>query len=470
MNKKSQIVDQLKRGIQDSFDESKNITVFSETSDDGQKSWYVEGTFVKVGGTSRNKRKYTEEFVEDAIKQIKDDNMKVVMWSSHYPHDENLATAARIKDSWIEDGLGKFRAKVLNTTAGKDMLELIKEGIIDAVSMRYYPKKYEVPNKEKDFYTLYSSEFKGIDFVDEPGVPEAAITSVGVEEATEGLDENTVKAVFEVLGYEDTSLESATKEGENMAKSEEKDKKVLNSEKTNPDESISEASAGETSSETNTGTTNPASTTSNDNSTTVKPQEEEENDENSTGVSQGEEYYKIQLEIAMDKIQELKKETKKINKEKEQLEKKFNDYKTEINKYLESQVASKKEEALNKMESFKKSDTLMKSVKKEIENTKFDFNGEKNVVDTIKAFEEQLNEIVSKYKALFEEVKKVVVGNDDDNKEKDAEGKEEDSDTESNKEEKLPKGGTASTNIKLEYYEGLIAEALKEHGIIRGEE
>jgi hypothetical protein len=445
--KQTWVADQLQRGLQEPF-KLPAVEVFSETDNNGEKSWYLKGTFVTVNGISRNKRKYTEEFVNDAIEQIKSKNLPVVMWSSHYPADENLATAAKIVDGWIEDGQGKFKAKFLNTTAGKDMLELVKEKIINYVSMRYFPKKYEVPNKEKDYYTMFNSEFKGIDFVDTPGVPEASISSVGVEEITKDMDTEKVKAVLEVLGFDNlVNLESETKEGENMA-DKEKDK-VLNKE--NPEKEPEKKSDEE------------INTSSENTPENKMPQEEEENSKNDVSDKE-EEYLKAQasLEMALDKVKSLKEELAKAKKEKEDLKQSFEAYKSEVEKYLQEEVSDKKEEALKSMKSFEKSETLMNTIKSEVDSVVIKLESGKTVKNAVEEFEKKLNDVVDKYKNFFEEIKKLVNGDEDKKEDENKENKENENKEEDNK---LPKGGTTPKSAKESVIERELRETLEEFGL-----
>jgi len=149
----------------------------------------IKGVFLKSNTISKNGRFYSEKIVKDFIDQINTGKEIITMWTNHYPMDETLATVGKVLEAWYEEntGLAWFRAKVASTSAGKDIISLLKDKFIEGVSIRYYPIEVkEAQIKDKMFFNVIKGELFGIDFVaTRTGIPVAKIRSISSEELQE---------------------------------------------------------------------------------------------------------------------------------------------------------------------------------------------------------------------------------------------------------------------------------------------
>lgn len=149
----------------------------------------IKGVFLKSNTISKNGRFYSEKIVKDFINQINAGKEIITMWTNHYPMDETLATVGKVLEAWYEEktGLAWFRAKVASTSAGKDIISLLKDKFIEGVSIRYYPIEVkEAQIQDKTYFNVLKAELFGIDFVaTRTGVPVAKIRSISSEELEE---------------------------------------------------------------------------------------------------------------------------------------------------------------------------------------------------------------------------------------------------------------------------------------------
>ena len=149
----------------------------------------IKGVFLKSNTISRNGRFYSEKIVKDFINQINAGKEIITMWTNHYPMDETLATVGKVLEAWYEEktGLAWFKAKVASTSAGKDIISLLKDKFIEGVSIRYYPIEVkEAQIQDKMYFNVLKGELFGIDFVaTRTGVPVAKIRSISSEELEE---------------------------------------------------------------------------------------------------------------------------------------------------------------------------------------------------------------------------------------------------------------------------------------------
>ena len=149
----------------------------------------IKGVFLKSNTISKNGRFYSEKIVKDFINQINAGKEIITMWTNHYPMDETLATVGKVLEAWYEEktGLAWFKAKVASTSAGKDIISLLKDKFIEGVSIRYYPIEVkEAQIQDKMYFNVLKGELFGIDFVaTRTGVPVAKIRSISSEELEE---------------------------------------------------------------------------------------------------------------------------------------------------------------------------------------------------------------------------------------------------------------------------------------------
>jgi hypothetical protein len=163
--------------------------VFEDSEVDSTSSPVIKGVFLKANTLSRNGRFYSENIVRNFIDQINSGKQIITMWTNHYPMDETLATVGKVFEAWYEEatGLAWFKAKVASTSAGRDIVSLLKDKFIEGVSIRYYPVDIkEATIKGKTYFNVLKGELFGIDFVaTRTGVPVAKIRSISSEELVE---------------------------------------------------------------------------------------------------------------------------------------------------------------------------------------------------------------------------------------------------------------------------------------------
>jgi outer membrane biosynthesis protein TonB len=227
--------------------------VFEEEA--GQTSSNViKGVFLKSNTISRNGRFYSEKIVKDFINQINAGKEIITMWTNHYPMDETLATVGKVLEAWYEEktGLAWFKAKVASTSAGKDIISLLKDKFIEGVSIRYYPIEVkEAQIQDKMYFNVLKGELFGIDFVaTRTGVPVAKIRSISSEELEEferafnGEEEREMPDLEKEVKETDkevlTDKEEATKDkvDEKVEEKEEEKTKVEEKPEEKPEEKV----------------------------------------------------------------------------------------------------------------------------------------------------------------------------------------------------------------------------------------
>ena len=154
-------------GFLESFDGGEHT--FLEEEVNGKKEFFVTGQFLKKNFESRNKVFYTSQVVDNFVEQINREDSNIVMWVTHFPTNAMRETAAKVVEAWSDDDWGYYKARLLETTAGNDIKVLLKEGIVDSVSVRYFPVDWK-EDKKTGVATLFEGNLKGIDYVSRAGV------------------------------------------------------------------------------------------------------------------------------------------------------------------------------------------------------------------------------------------------------------------------------------------------------------
>lgn len=218
----------LKETFVDYFEDiSDDKSLVMETDNKSEESMYVIGVFLKSGIVSANGYYYPEEVVRKFIEQINSSNMPITMWTSHFAPDSILYTVGKIESAWYDEEakLAWFKAKVANTSIGKDVQMLIKEGFVKGVSIRYIPLDYEeIDIEEQKALKIKDGMLLGIDFASNPSVPGAGVRTYSYEEELKNdVDERWVNFVQEVITK---AVKDVNKEGRDMAEKKSVDEKV----------------------------------------------------------------------------------------------------------------------------------------------------------------------------------------------------------------------------------------------------
>ena len=144
-------------------------------------------------GVSKNGRLYSIPALENAADRlrtrIKEGNAPVTMMTHHAAGDDSTAVVGKVtKVSLQPDGTIKYEADIADTTNGRDIAALAKDGYLPGVSIRGYwaapPRVEEYQGQSVE--TADDIEIVGLDFTKNPGVNGARVDSV-VFESADGL-------------------------------------------------------------------------------------------------------------------------------------------------------------------------------------------------------------------------------------------------------------------------------------------
>ena len=152
----------------------------------------ISGTFI-YPGVSLNGRLYTADNIKDAVTRMQarltdGAGVPVSMYDSHY-EDSVLHTVGKITSvQQMPDGSGRFTASVPDTSHGRDLATLTSTDYLRNVSIAAYWVG-DMEEKEVDgewITTAPGLDVRRIDYVADPGVPQAVIDSVVLSEAAAG--------------------------------------------------------------------------------------------------------------------------------------------------------------------------------------------------------------------------------------------------------------------------------------------
>jgi hypothetical protein len=149
----------------------------------------ISGTFLKPG-VSANGRYYSKELIAKATQrisaQIADETMPPVSQYTTHDSDDVLLTTGKLTSVGLnEDGSAWFKSDIPDTTAGRDMKTLIKDGYVKNVSILGQflgdTRTEEIDGKQAE--TADDMEVMRLDYVFSPGVAGARIESFEFAEA-----------------------------------------------------------------------------------------------------------------------------------------------------------------------------------------------------------------------------------------------------------------------------------------------
>jgi len=362
------VVISLKETFVDYFESvSNDKSLITEADNKTEETMYVTGVFLKSGIVSANGYYYPEEVVKKFVEQINSSNMPITMWTSHFAPDSILYTVGKLESAWYDEEtqLAWFKAKIANTSIGKDVQMLIKEGFVKGVSIRYIPLDYEeMDTEEQKALKIKDGMLLGIDFASNPSVPGASVRVYSYEEKSqEDADEKWVKFVREVITK---AVEGVNKEGRDMPEKEEVVESV--------DEKASEEVVSIDS---------------------VKKEYEEKLAE-----------LRAALELLGKEKSDLEEENKALTDELNKLKESFEALKEELKLTEKVVFDNVKKAILESLGEYKASKTFVDKISRDIE--KIPYPEEGTLEERLEAYKSELESIVDSFKIIIEELKKQV--------------------------------------------------------------
>lgn len=161
---------------------NEEIRLVSEATDDGSKSFFIEGVFLQANLKNRNGRMYPKEIMAREVGRYMKESVEKKRAYGELGHPAgptiNLERVSHMITSLKEDGdnyIGK--AKVMDTPYGNIVKNLMNEGAQLGVSSRgmgtLKPNKEGVMEVQDDFILATAA-----DIVADPSAPDAYVRSV----------------------------------------------------------------------------------------------------------------------------------------------------------------------------------------------------------------------------------------------------------------------------------------------------
>lgn len=146
----------------------------------GKMQYIISGPFMKADVPNRNKHVYKRDEANKAIAKLRPmvQERRIRMLVDHpdfLSYGASLVRAGALLMDITDvqdDGYAYYKAKILNTTVGKDLKAILDGGSKIGVSTRGMAnvKSEEIVGYEGKFDVIYDWELSSIDFVDDPAV------------------------------------------------------------------------------------------------------------------------------------------------------------------------------------------------------------------------------------------------------------------------------------------------------------
>lgn len=154
--------------------ENQNLSWIAESlsfeEKEGIDGLNVTYTVAEAGVSSNNRRYKTKNLAEQKLKGLK-------MFTDHYYEADNAVGI--IQDSWMKGRKLMATALIKNSHKHPDIVEMIKDGRIDSVSLGGTGDVKKVKEKDKMIDEIQNLEVKEVSFVGIPGVSRAKVTKIG---------------------------------------------------------------------------------------------------------------------------------------------------------------------------------------------------------------------------------------------------------------------------------------------------
>jgi hypothetical protein len=194
-----------------------NVKALVESSETGQKNYFIEGIMMQAETVNRNGRRYSVNILENECKRYLKEyvNKKRALGELNHPSGPtvNLDRVSHMIVELNQDGNNFYgKAKVLDTPMGKIVKSLIDEGALLGVSSRGMGslKKVNEINEVQSDFTL-----SAIDIVSDPSAPQAFVN--GILEGKEWVWDNGLLKEQEIEKFHKEIKKISAKDYENKA-------------------------------------------------------------------------------------------------------------------------------------------------------------------------------------------------------------------------------------------------------------
>jgi hypothetical protein len=194
-----------------------NVKALVESSETGQKNYFIEGIMMQAETVNRNGRRYSVNILENECKRYLKEyvNKKRALSELNHPSGPtvNLDRVSHMIVELNQDGNNFYgKAKVLDTPMGKIVKSLIDEGALLGVSSRGMGslKKVNEINEVQSDFTL-----SAIDIVSDPSAPQAFVN--GILEGKEWVWDNGLLKEQEIEKFHKEIKKISAKDYENKA-------------------------------------------------------------------------------------------------------------------------------------------------------------------------------------------------------------------------------------------------------------
>jgi Prohead core protein serine protease len=190
---------------------NESIEILTEEKD-GQKQYFIEGTFLQGDIKNRNGRVYEFKMLKDKVEQYRKDFVAQKRAFGELGHPEgptiNLERVSHMISELSPDGKNFYgKAKIMDTPYGKIVKNLMDEGAKLGVSSRGVGSIEEKngANYVKDDFRLSTAA----DIVADPSAPEAFVR--GVMEGREWIFENGLLVQREIDEIKETIRKTSSR-------------------------------------------------------------------------------------------------------------------------------------------------------------------------------------------------------------------------------------------------------------------
>jgi hypothetical protein len=188
------------------------VQIITEASENGDKSYMIEGIFMQGNQKNRNGRVYPIDILQREVKRYTDEYINKNRAYGELGHPQgptiNLDRVSHMIKELYQDGDNfKGKAKIMDTPMGKIVKNLMDEGATLGVSTRGMGSLKQVggANQVQDDFMLATAG----DIVADPSAPDAFVE--GIMEGKEWVWDNGLIKEVEIAGYATQINEAAKK-------------------------------------------------------------------------------------------------------------------------------------------------------------------------------------------------------------------------------------------------------------------
>lgn len=199
---------------------NEQVNLISESTESGQKEFYIEGVFLQSNLKNRNNRVYREEVMDREVGRYIKEYIDKKRAYGELGHPQgptiNLERVSHMTQSLIKNGTDYIgKAKIMDTPYGNIVKNLMREGACLGVSSRgmgSLKEKNGVMEVQDDFWLATAA-----DIVADPSAPDAFVR--GIMENKEWVWENGILKEKQIAEYKEVIVKSSRKDlEENMLK------------------------------------------------------------------------------------------------------------------------------------------------------------------------------------------------------------------------------------------------------------